>query len=75
MVRNMVGTLVEIGRGERRRDDIPRVLAARSRSASGRMAPPQGLFLEEVYYPEQLLDPGFVDPDSDTVIGREEIES
>jgi tRNA pseudouridine38-40 synthase len=63
MVRNMVGTLVEIGRGERATDDIPRVLAARSRSACGRMAPPQGLFLEEVYYPEQLLDPGYVDPD------------
>jgi len=63
MVRNMVGTLVEIGRRERSRGDIPRVLAARSRSASGRMAPPQGLFLEEVQYPEQLMDPDFV-PDS-----------
>ncbi len=59
MVRNMVGTLVEIGRGERDEDDIPRILAARSRSASGRMAPPHGLFLEEVYYPEQLMDPEY----------------
>jgi len=51
MVRNMVGTLVEIGRGERAPDDVPRILASRSRSACGRMAPPQGLFLEEVIYP------------------------
>jgi tRNA pseudouridine38-40 synthase len=63
MVRNMVGTLVEIGRHERDRDEIPRILAARSRSASGRMAPSQGLFLEEVHYPEQLMDPTFVDPE------------
>ncbi len=61
MVRNMVGTLVEIGRRERERDEIPRILDARSRSASGRMAPSQGLFLEEVHYPEQLMDPAYVD--------------
>jgi len=64
MVRIMVGTLVEIGRGERDKGDIPRILAARSRSASGRMAPPQGLFLEEVYYPEQLLDSGYEGPEN-----------
>ncbi len=62
MVRIMMGTLVEIGRGERDTDDIPRILAARSRSESGRMAPAQGLFLEEVIYPERFMDPGYVDP-------------
>jgi len=51
MVRNMVGTLVEIGRAERPADEIPSILAARRRSASGRMAPSKGLFLEEVIYP------------------------
>lgn len=58
MVRNMVGTLVEIGRAERPGDDVPRILAAKSRSACGRMAPPQGLFLEEVIYPggEEVSD-------------------
>ena len=59
MVRNMVGTLVEMGRGERGEDDIPRILAARSRSASGKLAPSQGLFLEEVKYPEQFMDPDY----------------
>ena len=29
---------------------------------SGRMAPAQGLFLEEVIYPERFMDPGYVDP-------------
>ncbi len=62
MVRIMMGTLVEIGRGERDADEIPRILADRSRSASGRMAPAQGLFLEEVIYPERFMDPGYVDP-------------
>jgi len=59
MVRNMVGTLAEMGWGERDKDDIPRILAAHSRSASGQLAPPQGLVLEEVHYPEQLMDPDF----------------
>lgn len=57
MVRNMVGTLVEIGRGRREASDIPRILDARRRSAAGRMAPPRGLFLEHVDYPPQLMDP------------------
>jgi len=52
MVRIMVGTLVEVGRGMRSPLLIPEVLEARDRSQAGRMAPPEGLFLEEVYYPE-----------------------
>jgi tRNA pseudouridine38-40 synthase len=50
MVRNIVGTLVEVGRGALSADDIPRILAARERSAAGPTAPPQGLFLVEVAY-------------------------
>jgi len=51
MVRIMVGTMVEVGEGTRLPDDIPGILEARDRSRAGRMAPPEGLFLEEVYYP------------------------
>jgi len=63
MVRNLVGLLLEIGRGARRPDDVDRILAARDRRAAGMMAPAHGLFLEEVGYPEALLDPGYLPTD------------
>lgn len=62
MVRTMVGTLVEVGRGCRRPDEIRDILAARDRAAAGAMAPPEGLCLEEVGYPEHLLDPEYRGP-------------
>ncbi len=59
MVRNLVGTLLEVGRGTRRPDEMPNILAARDRGSAGKTVPAQGLFLEEVTYPEQLLDPAY----------------
>ncbi|MFH1277760.1 MAG: tRNA pseudouridine(38-40) synthase TruA [Candidatus Eisenbacteria bacterium] len=50
MVRNIVGTLVDIGRGARRPDEIPLILEARDRSAAGRTAPARGLYLARVEY-------------------------
>jgi tRNA pseudouridine38-40 synthase len=50
MVRNLVGTFVDVGRGRTSPSDIPAILAARSRSSAGPTAPPQGLFLLEVDY-------------------------
>jgi tRNA pseudouridine38-40 synthase len=50
MVRNIVGTLAEIGRGAMTPADMPRILAARDRRAAGPTAPPQGLFLVSVEY-------------------------
>ena len=50
MVRNIVGTLVEIGTGARAVADILRLLAARDRKQAGPTAPPCGLCLMEVKY-------------------------
>ena len=48
MVRNIVGTLVEIGRGERPPQEMAEILAARDRKVAGMTAPPHGLFLIKV---------------------------
>jgi tRNA pseudouridine38-40 synthase len=50
MVRSLVGTLVEIGRGARPPADMAALLASRDRSAAGRTAPALGLFLVKVDY-------------------------
>ena len=50
MVRNMVGTLVEVGQGRRAADSIAALLVAGERSRAGVTAPACGLCLVEVYY-------------------------
>jgi tRNA pseudouridine38-40 synthase len=50
MVRNLVGTMLDVGRGHLRLDEIPAILAARDRSAAGPTAPARGLFLHSVEY-------------------------
>lgn len=50
MVRAIVGTLVEIGRGWRQPEDIPALLAGGTRAHAGATAPPHGLFLVSVDY-------------------------
>jgi tRNA pseudouridine38-40 synthase len=50
MVRNVVGTLVEVGTGRRPAEDIQRVTDSRSRAEAGPSAPPHGLCLTKVEY-------------------------
>jgi tRNA pseudouridine38-40 synthase len=52
MVRKMTGTLVDVGRGKLRPDDIAELFALRDRSKSGPTMPPHGLCLAVVEYPE-----------------------
>jgi len=51
MVRNLVGSLVEIGRAVERPEWIVQVLDGRDRTRAGPTAPPQGLVLARVMYP------------------------
>ncbi len=50
MVRIIVGSLIEVGRGARAVEWLSDALAACDRRAAGPTAPPHGLFLEQVYY-------------------------
>lgn len=50
MVRNIVGSLVDVGRGRQTVDWMAEVLSAKDRKAAGATAPPHGLFLVQVEY-------------------------
>ncbi|MEW5746200.1 MAG: tRNA pseudouridine(38-40) synthase TruA [Nitrospirota bacterium] len=51
MVRNIVGTVVEVGKGRLSIADMENILLARKRPLAGPAAPARGLFLERVLYP------------------------
>lgn len=55
MVRSIVGTLVRVGEGEINPDEMGAILEARNRSAAGPVAPPHGLFLVSVSYPDATV--------------------
>lgn len=50
MVRNITGTLLHIGRGKMKPEEIPDLFAAKDRCKAPMSAPPQALFLMEVVY-------------------------
>jgi len=50
MVRNLVGTMLDVGRGQFHVSQIPAMIAARKRAAAGPTAPARGLFLHSVEY-------------------------
>lgn len=55
MVRSIVGTLVDVGRGRYTPEDFARIIEARDLSRSSAGAPAQGLFLSDIVYPEQTF--------------------
>lgn len=52
MVRKIVGTLLEVGKGRLAPADIRGLFEARDRSRSGQTAPPEGLYLVSLEYPD-----------------------
>ena len=50
MVRNIVGTLIEIGEGKRKSEDIITILESQDRRQAGKTAHPEGLYLKDVFY-------------------------
>ena len=57
MVRNIVGTLLEIGKNHKPVNWIQQVLTARDRTQAGATAPPEGLYLAQVTYPDSFKLP------------------
>ena len=50
MVRTLVGTMVDVGRGHTKIDEFANILYANNRSVAGMSAPAKGLFLEQILY-------------------------
>lgn len=55
MVRAVVGTLFEVGRGKMMPDEMGTVIAARNRCSAGHSAPAEGLSLVEIIYPQNIF--------------------
>jgi tRNA pseudouridine38-40 synthase len=55
MVRKLVGTMLDVGRGQFALEEIPGILAAHDRSAAGPTVPARGLFLHSVEYDDEAL--------------------
>jgi tRNA pseudouridine38-40 synthase len=55
MVRNLAGTLLEVGTGRRAADSIPQLLKGRDRRRAGATAPAQGLLLVSVRYDPPIV--------------------
>lgn len=52
MVRSMVGTLLKVGFGKMTLDEFAELLRSGNRNLAGKSAPPQGLYLVDVVYPD-----------------------
>jgi tRNA pseudouridine38-40 synthase len=55
MVRAIVGTLIDVGRGKTSVAEFVKIIEARDRSLAGTSAPPEGLFLTNIEYPVDIF--------------------
>ena len=55
MVRAVVGTLFEVGRGQMTPDEMREVIHSKSRCAAGQSMPPDGLYLTDIRYPDHIF--------------------
>ena len=63
MVRAVVGTLVEVGRGRMTLDDFRKVVEGRRRTEAGESMPANALFLVDIRYPRTSVPPYLRTPD------------
>lgn len=56
MVRIMIGTLLFINEGKIGENDIPKIIASKDRTKAGKTVPPQGLYLNKVYYGDNAAE-------------------
>ena len=69
MVRKIVGTLIEVGKGRLAPADIPQIFEARDRSRSGPTIPAEGLYLVALEYPDPT-DSLASKPRHESLVGR-----
>ena len=65
MVRNIAGVLMAIGKGKKEINWVEEVLEAKDRTAGGVTAPPHGLYLADIKYPDK-----YIIPESDSLIDK-----
>ncbi|MFC2123725.1 tRNA pseudouridine(38-40) synthase TruA [Bacteroidota bacterium] len=58
MVRAIVGTMLEIGQGRMKLDELKKILRSKDRRKAGRAVPAHGLYLSRVSYPEDMFNNG-----------------
>ena len=56
MVRAIVGTLLEVGRGKLSVDDFRKIIEQQNRCKAGTSAPGNALFLVNVEYPQEIFE-------------------
>ncbi len=56
MVRAIVGTMIEVGKGKISVDEFRKIIEAKNRSSAGMSVPAKGLFLTKITYPEWVFE-------------------